>query len=137
MFIESHQIIGNHQSTFNKSKANNLPRDLTAAQNEIGRLQNQLNHVQISLAASRFSRTTDRQEYNRRISELKQKLEQQQEVIKNLISANLCTISLFSLVVIFEATYVKLRSTHDDAQPTSFNGTKPGIPTDNEQLTRE
>ncbi|CAF2138726.1 unnamed protein product, partial [Rotaria magnacalcarata] len=35
------------------------------------------------------------------------------------------------------ATYVKLRSTHDDAQPASFNGTKPGIPTDNEQLTRE
>ncbi|CAF4370784.1 unnamed protein product [Rotaria socialis] len=130
--------------------ANNLPRDITAAQNEIGRLQNQLNHVQISLAASRFSRTTDRQEYNRRINELKQKLEQQdekleqqdekleqqQEMINNLISVNLCTISLFSLVVIFEATYVKLRSTHDDAQPVTFNGTKPGIPTDNEQLTR-
>ncbi|CAM4925375.1 unnamed protein product [Rotaria socialis] len=66
--------------------ANNLPRDITAAQNEIGRLQNQLNHVQISLAASRFSRTTDRQEYNRRINELKQKLEQQQEMINNLIS---------------------------------------------------
>ncbi|CAM4885945.1 unnamed protein product [Rotaria socialis] len=81
--------------------ANNLPRDITAAQNEIGRLQNQLNHVQISLAASRFSRTTDRQEYNRRINELKQKLEQQQEMINNLISGNLCTISLFSLVVIF------------------------------------
>ncbi|CAF3947860.1 unnamed protein product [Rotaria magnacalcarata] len=110
--------------------ANNLPRDLTAAQNEIGRLQNQLNHVQISLAASRFSRTTDRQEYNRRINELKQKLEQQQEMINDFIS-------LFSLVVIFEATYVKLRSTHDDAQPASFNGTKSGIPTDNEQLTRE
>ncbi|CAF2155831.1 unnamed protein product [Rotaria magnacalcarata] len=120
-----------------EKQANNLPRDLTAAQNEMGRLQNQLNHVQISLAASRFSRTTDRQEYNRRINELKQKLEQQQEMINDFISANLCTISLFSLVVIFEATYVKLRSTHDDAQPASFNGTKSGIPTDNEQLTRE
>ncbi|CAF3466657.1 unnamed protein product [Rotaria socialis] len=126
-----------------EKQANNLPRDITAAQNEIGRLQNQLNHVQISLAVSRFSRTTDRQEYNRRINELKQKLEQQdekleqqQEMINNLISVNLCTISLFSLVVIFEATYVKLRSTHDDAQPATFNGTKPGIPTDNEQLTR-
>ncbi|CAM4925379.1 unnamed protein product [Rotaria socialis] len=85
--------------------ANNLPRDITAAQNEIGRLQNQLNHVQISLAASRFSRTTDRQEYNRRINELKQKLEQQQEMINNLISGNLCTISLFSLVVIFGMKY--------------------------------
>ncbi|CAF4585520.1 unnamed protein product [Rotaria socialis] len=93
--------------------ANNLPRDITAAQNEIGRLQNQLNHVQISLAASRFSRTTDRQEYNRRINEVAK---------KNIIN--------------IQATYVKLRSTHDDAQPVTFNGTKPGIPTDNEQLTR-
>ncbi|CAF4721866.1 unnamed protein product, partial [Rotaria sp. Silwood2] len=50
--------------------ANNLPHDLTAAQNEIERLQNQLNLVQISLAASRSGGFNDRQEYNRKINQV-------------------------------------------------------------------
>ncbi len=36
-----------------------------------------------------------------------------------------------------EETYVKLLSTHDNAQSVTINEIKPGVPTDNEQLIRE
>ncbi len=36
-----------------------------------------------------------------------------------------------------EETYVKLLPLHDETQPTAIDGTTPGVPIDNEQLTRE
>jgi hypothetical protein len=36
-----------------------------------------------------------------------------------------------------EETYVKLLPFHDEVQPTAIDGTTPGVPIDNEQLTRE
>ncbi|CAF0940858.1 unnamed protein product [Rotaria sordida] len=58
--------------------ANNLPHDLIAAQSEIECLRNELNRVQISLAASRIGRFCDRQEYERKINEFEQKANDQQ-----------------------------------------------------------
>ncbi len=36
-----------------------------------------------------------------------------------------------------EETYVKLLPLHDEIQSTSNDGATPGVPVDNEQLTRE
>jgi hypothetical protein len=36
-----------------------------------------------------------------------------------------------------EESYVKLLPVHDETQPTMIDGTAPGVPIDNEQLTRE
>lgn len=36
-----------------------------------------------------------------------------------------------------EETYIKLLPTQDDTQSVTTNGTTPGVPIDNEQLTRE